>query len=60
MKVTYTPHPTKITWTPGGVDIQATSHPVEYTYTPGSVNVYVAQQKWLNIDVKGQYMNMTF
>ncbi|MGZ4107124.1 MAG: DUF6470 family protein, partial [Tumebacillaceae bacterium] len=56
----YTPHPTQISWTPGGVEINATVHPVEMNYTPGSVDVYLAQQNWLKIDLKGQYMNMTF
>jgi len=61
VRVNYTPHETKIDWQLGGVEINPkTQSTAEVNYTPGTVKTYVDQQNWLQIDVKGQYLNMTF
>ncbi|HEU4962319.1 MAG TPA: DUF6470 family protein [Bacilli bacterium] len=58
--VSYTPHPTTVSWQVGGADIQVTPHKPEISYRPGAVQAYVAQQNDLSVDVRGTYMNLTF
>ncbi|KEO84068.1 DUF6470 family protein [Tumebacillus flagellatus] len=60
VKLSYAPHPLDIRVQPQKAVIQVTPHPVESQYSPGNVRTYVAQQNGLQIDVKGQYMNMEF
>lgn len=61
VRVNYTPHPTKIEWQLGGTEINPqTQSTAEVNYTPGAVKTYVDQQNWLQVDVKGNYLNMTF
>jgi hypothetical protein len=59
--ISYTPRPTRLDWTVHpNADVQVRPQPVEYSYTPGAVHTYVAQKNWLQIDVRGQHLNMTF
>lgn len=60
IKMSYTPHPTTIDWKLGGADVSITPRYPNISFHDGSIDVYVAQKNWLQIDVKGQHMNMTF
>ncbi|MBL0385516.1 hypothetical protein JJB07_02540 [Tumebacillus sp. ITR2] len=56
----YQPHETQLHWEVRGTEIHATPHAAITNYTPGKVDVYLDQKNWLQIDVKGQYMNREF
>lgn len=60
VRVSYNPHPTRINWTLGGVKSTPVINAPEINYTPGAVRTYVEQQNWIQIEPKGQYMNITF
>jgi len=58
--VQYAPHPTKIEWQLGKVQIEPHNTKPEISYTPGDVSVYLQQKNSLQIDVKGKHLNMEF
>jgi len=61
VRVSYTPRETELHWdVHPDAEITATPQPVGFQFTPGFARPYVEQQNWLQIDVKGQYLNRTF
>lgn len=60
VQVSYQPHETRVDWTLGGVEITPRTYQPEINYTPGSVKRFVETQNWIQVEPKGQYMNITF
>lgn len=60
VQVRYTAYPFDIQWTIQKPEITWTLHSPDISYNPGALNVYVSQRNQLDIEVKGQYMNMQF